>query len=69
MMPYRSQHDGLVSEHETLRQDPTAFVIVLRLCHTDDDTDGHVDNFACFSAPGKVLLAWTEDKTDPQVKS
>ena len=33
----------------------------------DEDTDGHVDNFACFTAPGKVLLAWTDDRSDPQV--
>jgi len=34
--------------------------------YKDTDTDGHVDNFACFSAPGKVLLAWTDEKSDPQ---
>ncbi len=33
----------------------------------DEDTNGHVDNFACFSAPAKVLLAWTDDASDPQV--
>jgi agmatine deiminase len=27
----------------------------------DDDTNGHVDNFACFSQPGHVLLSWTDD--------
>lgn len=32
----------------------------------DDDTNGHVDNFCCFARPGVVLLAWTEDKEDPQ---
>ena len=32
----------------------------------DDDTDGHVDNFARFCAPGKVLLHWTDDESDPQ---
>lgn len=32
----------------------------------DDDTDGHVDNFACFARPGVVLLAWTDDEADPQ---
>ena len=35
----------------------------------DEDTDGHVDNFACFVAPAKVLLAWTDDESDPQVRS
>jgi len=32
----------------------------------DDETDGHVDNLACFARPGLVLLTWTEDENDPQ---
>ncbi len=32
----------------------------------DDETDGHVDNLACFARPGVVLLTWTEDESDPQ---
>lgn len=32
----------------------------------DEDTNGHVDNFCCFVKPGIVLLAWTDDKDDPQ---
>jgi len=31
-----------------------------------DETDGHVDNFARFAAPGVVMLTWTDDETDPQ---
>ncbi|HMD52027.1 MAG TPA: agmatine deiminase [Solirubrobacteraceae bacterium] len=31
-----------------------------------DETDGHVDNLACFVAPGAVLLTWTDDASDPQ---
>ncbi len=30
-----------------------------------DETDGHVDNLACFLAPGVVALAWEEDESDP----
>jgi agmatine deiminase len=32
----------------------------------DDETDGHVDNLACFARPGVVLIAWTDDQSDPQ---
>ncbi len=32
----------------------------------EDETDGHVDNLACFARPGVVLLTWTEDESDPQ---
>ena len=31
----------------------------------DDITGGHVDNLACFVAPGVVLLAWCDDPADP----
>lgn len=32
----------------------------------EDETDGHVDNLACFARPGLVLLSWAEDESDPQ---
>lgn len=32
----------------------------------DDETDGHVDNLACFARPSVVLLTWAEDEADPQ---
>jgi agmatine deiminase len=31
-----------------------------------DETDGHVDNLACFARPGVVLLAWTDSPAHPQ---
>ena len=44
------------------------FIWLPRGLEADDDTNGHVDNFACFARPGVVLLAWTDDKDDPQVQ-
>jgi agmatine deiminase len=32
----------------------------------NDETDGHIDNLACFARPGVVLLTYTEDESDPQ---
>lgn len=34
----------------------------------DEIVNGHVDNFCCFVRPGVVLLAWTDDEDDPQVR-
>jgi agmatine deiminase len=31
-----------------------------------DETDGHIDNLACFVKPGVVALTWTDNKRDPQ---
>ncbi|WP_042354433.1 agmatine deiminase [Bacillus rubiinfantis] len=31
-----------------------------------DETNGHVDNICNFVRPGEVVLAWTDDETDPQ---
>ena len=32
----------------------------------NDETNGHVDNMCNFVRPGEVVLAWTDDKDDPQ---
>lgn len=32
----------------------------------NDETNGHVDNMCNFIKPGVVVLAWTDDKKDPQ---
>lgn len=31
-----------------------------------DETNEHVDNVCAFTAPGEVVLAWTDDRKDPQ---
>lgn len=33
-----------------------------------DETDGHIDNLACFIAPGEVVLSWCDDPGDPQAE-
>jgi len=32
----------------------------------NDETDGHVDNLACFARPGEVCLTFTANRRDPQ---
>jgi len=32
----------------------------------NDETNGHVDNIACFLRPGLLALTWTDDHNDPQ---
>ena len=41
-------------------------VVWLGLGVVADETDGHVDNVACFVRPGVVLLTVTDDPDDPQ---
>jgi agmatine deiminase len=32
----------------------------------NDETDGHIDNLACFVRPGEVCLTWCDNPADPQ---
>ncbi|KAK9847177.1 hypothetical protein WJX84_008522 [Apatococcus fuscideae] len=58
----RAQIEGLLRQMLGVRK----IIWLPRGLYADEDTNGHVDNFACFAAPGKVLLAWTDDESDPQ---
>src|SRR6201991_718509 len=44
----------------------TEKVVWLGLGVFEDETDGHVDNLACFARPGVVMLTWVDDPDDPQ---
>lgn len=34
----------------------------------NDETDGHIDNLACFAAPAEIVLTWTDNTRDPQYR-
>ncbi len=57
----RAQIEAALREHLGAEK-----VIWLGLGTYNDETDGHVDNLACFVRPGVVLLNWSEDGADPQ---
>jgi agmatine deiminase len=34
----------------------------------DKETDGHIDNIACFAAPGRIILGVYDDKSHPNYR-
>ncbi|MBD8733125.1 MULTISPECIES: agmatine deiminase [unclassified Pseudomonas] len=56
----REQIERILSDHLAVDK-----VIWLPDGLFNDETDGHVDNFCCYVRPGEVLLAWTDDASDP----
>ena len=56
----RAQIESMLREHLGLDS-----VIWLPEGLFNDETDGHVDNFCCYVRPGEVLLAWTDDVSNP----
>ncbi len=56
----REQIEALLADHLGISK-----VIWLPDGLYNDETDGHVDNFCCFTRPGEVLLCWTDDPQDP----
>jgi agmatine deiminase len=57
----RSDIERYLVEYLGVRQ-----VIWLGQGVVEDETDGHIDNIACFVRPGVVALHWTDDPRDPQ---
>lgn len=57
----RQQVEGSVLEHLGAER-----MIWLGRGVDSDETDGHVDNLACFVRPGVALLTWSDDRSDPQ---
>lgn len=51
-------------EAELARYTGIGKVIWLKRGLSGDETDGHVDNIACFAAPGKVILQVSDDPAD-----
>lgn len=52
---------------ETLRQYLGVSKVIWLPCGIyQDETNEHVDNICAFVKPAEVVLAWTEDKEDPQ---
>jgi agmatine deiminase len=57
----KSEIDEYLSSYLNLEK-----IIWLKRGVFNDETNGHVDNLACFIRPGIVALTWTDDKSDPQ---
>ena len=52
---------------ETLREYLGVSKVIWLPCGIyQDETNEHVDNICAFVKPGEVVLAWTEDRDDPQ---
>jgi agmatine deiminase len=56
----RAQIEDTVKEYLQVEQ-----IIWLKRGLYGDETDGHIDNIACFAKPGTVLLQTCYDKNDP----
>jgi agmatine deiminase len=57
----RAEIEATLAEYLSIEK-----VIWLKNGIYNDETNGHVDNICCVVRPGVVLLAWTDDESDPQ---
>ena len=65
--PNRNPHLSRAKVEEALRRFlGVSTIIWLGRGVYADETDGHIDNLACFTSPGHVALTWTDDREDPQ---
>jgi agmatine deiminase len=47
----------------------TERVLWLRGHFSDEETDGHIDNIACFAAPGRIILGVPSQKSHPDFEA
>ena len=59
----RSQIETLLSAYLGVQK-----IIWLGEGVVNDETDGHIDNLACFVRPGEVCLTWSDNRRDPQYR-
>jgi len=65
--PNRNAHMGkeAVTQHLLNYLGASKVIWLPRGCKFDE-TDGHIDDLACFVKAGEVVLQWTDDQSDPQ---
>lgn len=67
LSPGRNPHLSKEQIEEELKKYLGAEKVIWLPCGIyQDETNEHVDNVCAFVAPGEVLLAWTDDREDPQ---
>jgi len=66
--PNRNPHLGKEDIEQQLRDylNVDKVIWLSKGLFADEDTNGHIDNFCAFVAPGKVVLACCDDEQDPQ---
>ncbi|WP_117161053.1 agmatine deiminase family protein [Paraliobacillus sp. X-1268] len=60
----KTEIEGYLKKHLDVSK-----VVWLKNGLAGDETDGHVDNIACFIAPGKIMIQVCDDPTDANYKT